>query len=297
MLNIKSNISKSLFLISIFVASLAACAGKESNNKNDEENIVNASIKLTVSESKRLIAKGVVELPMIKKAMKKGMVVICKGTTNTYIAEELLGKDIKPGALVYGKVYPEKGGEKLPAAEPLPEVVFVDGKYKPELSLSAALKKLKPGDVVIKGANALDYENETAGVFIGAPDAGTSGKIMPYIIARKANLLIPVGLEKQVSCNVADLQLKLRQPHESINFVPSMFLLTGHIFTEIEAIKALTEVEVFQAGSGGIGGAQGAVWLVARGPRAKVEKALKIASQVHGEPPFTAEIKTESTSK
>lgn len=40
---------------------------------------------LTVSESKRLIAKGVAALPEVKRAMEEGMVVVATGTTNAYV--------------------------------------------------------------------------------------------------------------------------------------------------------------------------------------------------------------------
>jgi len=37
---------------------------------------------------------------------------------------------------------------------------------------------------------------------------------MPIIVARKAHLVIPVGLEKLVAGDVADLTLKMREPME-----------------------------------------------------------------------------------
>ena len=109
---------------------------------------------------------------------------------------------------------------------------------------------------------------------------------MPYVVARKVHLIIPVGLEKQVSGKVADIADKMREPVEGLARTPSMFLMTGHIVTEIEALKALAGVSAFQAAAGGIGGAEGAVWLVFRGTRPQVQKALKITTPVQGEPPF-----------
>src|SRR5208337_4341077 len=44
--------------------------------------IVQAQAILTVSESKRLIAKAVKEMPIVKNALTNGMVIIVKGTTN-----------------------------------------------------------------------------------------------------------------------------------------------------------------------------------------------------------------------
>jgi len=256
------------------------------SQKTKNEKTVQAQIVLTVSESKRLIAKAVAQMPIVKHALKNGMVIIAKGTTNTYVAEELLGRKIAHGAYVLGRTYPEKGGKRLQHVEGIKEVVLVKGKLRDDLSLDEAVRLLKPGDVVIKGANALDYQNKTAAVIVGSSSAGTTGKILPYVGARKAHLVIPVGLEKQVSGNAIDIVRKMRQPVESLNDIPTMFLLTGHIVTELEALKLLADVSPFQAAAGGIGGAEGSVRLVCRGTKQNVENALKLAEQIQGEPPF-----------
>jgi len=258
--------------------------GDKPENHNDT--IVQAQIVLTVSESKRLIAKAVARMPIVRDALKTGIVIVAKGTTNTYIAEELLGKKIPHAAYVLGRTVPEKGAKKLKNAESMNEVVLVKGKLRDDLSLAEAVRMLKPGDVVIKGANALDYDNKIAAVIVGSSSAGTTGKILPYVGARKAHLVIPVGLEKQVAGSPIDIVKKMCQPIESLNSIPSMFLLTGHIVTELEALKLLADVSPFQAAAGGIGGAEGSVRLICRGPRHKVNNALKLAQQIQGEPPF-----------
>ena len=254
--------------------------------KEGDEKILQGHVVLTVSESKRLIAKAVAQMPIVKAALKDGMVLITRGTTNTYVAEEILGKKIAHGVFVTGKTYPAKGGKRLPRVKRVGDIVLIKGEEHPEMKLADAVKKLKPGDVVIKGANALDYENQTAGVLIGHPWSGTVGAFMPHVVGRKAHLVIPVGLEKQVTGTVHDIANKMREPLEGVTRAPSMFLMTGHIVTEIEALKILADVDAFQAAAGGIGGAEGAVWLVFRGPRPKAEKALKAATDVQGEPPF-----------
>ena len=121
---------------------------------------------------------------------------------------------------------------------------------------------------------------------VSGRDPGTTGTIMPYVVARKTQLIIPIGLEKQCVLPVMDIQLMMRTPMESLNSIPSMFLLTGTIVTEIEAFEILSGVSAFQVGAGGIGGAEGAVHLVVQGSRDQVEEALRIAATVHGEPAF-----------
>ena len=263
-----------------------ASTGKGASGNRSKEKTVQAQLVLTVSEGKRLIAKAVAKMPIVREALANGMIIIAKGTTNTYVAEELLGRKIPHGAYVYGRTYPVKGGERLKETEKIAEVILVKGEQREGLSLEQAVRKLKPGDVVIKGANALDYRNKTAAVITGSSSAGTTGTIMPYVVARKAYLVIPVGLEKEVAGDPVDIFNKMREPIESLNTVHPMFLLTGHIVTELEALPILTGVSAFQSAAGGIGGAEGAVRIVCRGPRENVEKALKLAEEIHGEPPF-----------
>jgi len=187
---------------------------------------------------------------------------------------------------VTGKIYPQKGGKKLNPSTKLSEIILVNGEIVKNLSYSEAVKKLKAGDVVIKGANALDYKNRTAGVYIGSSMGGTTGKFLPYVVARKAYLIIPIGLEKLIAGNVVELSKKMRSPMKSLNKIPSMFLLSGEIVTEIEAINILAGVSAFQAGAGGIGGAEGGVTLILRGSKNQVDKALNIVEGILGEPLF-----------
>jgi len=154
--------------------------------------------------------------------------------------------------------------------------------------------------VVIKGANALDYKNKLAAVNILDPFGGTTGITMPLIVARKAHLVIPVGLEKLVAGDIVDLTLKMREPVEMIppppghskakfpgHLIPSQWILTGNIVTEIEAINILTGATAFQCSAGGVSGAEGATWLVFRGTKDQVKKAMELTNSIQGEPPYS----------
>ncbi len=265
-----------LLLQLVFAGVLAAAEG---------DKIVQGGAVLTVAESKRLIAKAVVQMPIVKNALAKGMIIIIKGTTNRYVAEEITGKKIDPPSFVTGRIA-GKGPELLPKGKPVNHVILEKGKVV-DMSLEDAAKKLKAGDVVMKGANALDYKNKMAAVNIMHPAGGTTGITMPFIVGRKAHLVIPVGLEKLVAGDIVDLTLKAREPMESLSMVPSMWLLTGEIVTELEAIKLLTGATAFQSSGGGISGAEGGVWLMFRGTREQVSNALKLVQSLKGEPPYT----------
>ncbi len=261
--------------------------------------IVQSGAILTVAESKRLIGKAVAQMPVVRSALANGMVIVIKGTTNAYVAEEIAGNKSNHAAFVTGRIEPEKGTKYLPKTKPVNHLILEKGKVL-DISLEEAAKKLKRGDVVIKGANALDYKNKLAAVNILHPEGGTTGTTMPIIVARKVNLIIPIGLEKLVAGDLVDLTLKMRDPMETLSppagswkglfpghNIPSMWLLTGEIVTELEAIKILTGAEAFQCSAGGVSGAEGSVWIVFRGTRDQVKKALELTKSVQGEPPYT----------
>jgi hypothetical protein len=271
--------------VELIIAGLALAA--------EPEKIVQAGVNLTVAESKRLIGKAVAQMPIVKNAFENGTIIIIKGTTTRYAAEEITGQKIVPAEYVTGRIMP-KQPELLPKGKSINNLVLEKGKVL-DIPLPEAVKKLKPGDVVMKGANALDYKNKLAAGnimvgphlgFVPGPDGGTTGITMPFIVARKVHLVIPVGLEKQVAGDLVDLTLKMREPMESLNVVPSMWLLTGEIVTELEAIKILTGATAFQSSAGGISGAEGGVWLVFRGTPDQVKKAMELVKSVQGEPPY-----------
>ena len=284
-----------LFVIAIGVPLLfSGILSAAESGSAEPAKIVQGGAVLTTAESKRLIGKAVAQMPVVKNALANGTIIIIKGTTTRYVAEEITGQKIVPAEYVTGRIM-AKGPELLPKGKSVNNVVLEKGKVL-DIPLPDAVKKLKPGDVVMKGANALDYKNKLAagnimvGPYLGfvpGPEGGTTGITMPYIVARKVNLIIPVGLEKQIAGDIVDLTLKMREPMESLTVLPSMWLLTGEIVTELEAIKMLTGATAFEANAGGVAGAEGGRWFVFRGTRDQVEKALELAKSVKGEPPYT----------
>ena len=264
----------------------------------EQAKIVESGAILTVAESKRLIAKAVAQMPIVRNALTHGMVIVIKGTTNAYVAEAITGQKVDHAAFVTGRIEPEKATQKLSPAKPANHLILEKGKVI-EISLADALKKLKAGDVVMKGANALDTRNKMAAINILDPSGGTTGSARPFVIARKAHLVIPVGLEKLVAGDLVDTTLKMREPVESLDMpagsgaspfpgstIPSMWLVTGEIVTELEAIKILTGATAFQSSAGGVSGAEGGVWIVFRGTREQVSNALRLVLSIQGEPPY-----------
>lgn len=271
------------------VAVLCLSLGAWAQESGAVRDTVQAQVMLTVAEGKRLIAKAVAEMPIVKKALAEGTVIVARGTTTTYVAEELTGQSIPHGSYVIGWTGPAKGDKTMGEERRPDDIVLVNGVLQEGVTMEAALEGLKAGDVVIKGANAVNGEHDLAGILIGGgPEStsGTTGKFLPVVVGRKAHLVIPIGLEKEVSGSIVDITNKMREPMESLNNIPSMFLVSGEIMTEIEALELLTGVSAFQAAGGGVGGAEGSARIICRGTREQVQKALELAESIQGEPPF-----------
>jgi len=247
-----------------------------------------ADVILTVSESKRLIAKAVVKLSSVQKAMAEGIVIVGRGTTNSYVFEELLNKKIDKIQLTAGLTLPAKG-ERPPAlsSKRIPDQVIRRGKLLEETTLEQILPEMGPGDVFIKGGNALDYKNKMAGILIGHPTSGTMGAI-GTIIARRIELIIPIGLEKLVYSEIDELS-KLSRQTDTYRGMPTLMPVAGTIVTEIEALKVLCNINAVLYSAGGIAGAEGSVRLLLEGDGESMESALKLVDSVQGEGAFVNE--------
>jgi len=241
---------------------------------------------LTVPEGKRLIARAIGSHPPVKQALHEGTVIICSGSTNAYVYEELTGKSIEKWRFITGHMVPSTGirGSKDPSAE-IANLVIRQGKPDRSSDWVAALADLGPGDVILKGANALNYERRQAAVLIGHPEGGTVGRMVGVAVARRVCLIHPVGLEKSVP---GDL-------HEAANRIASatggfgkrsstLWVSWGQVFTEIEAMETLFEVRATPIGAGGIGGAEGCIRLLVEGTAEQVTAAGKLVEQIAGEP-------------
>ncbi|NOZ20730.1 MAG: hypothetical protein GXP25_06530 [Planctomycetes bacterium] len=243
------------------------------------------NVVLTVSESKRLIAKGVAALDFVQNALKQGTVAIAKGTTNGYIVEEILGEKIDKTQYCTGTTFPAKADKAGKTGGSIPDVVLRDGQKVEGAVATEAVGDMKSGDVFIKGANALNWEKKQAALLIGHQTGGTIGATYGTIIARRIRLVIPIGLEKSVP---TDLQAaaKMINNDPTARVTPTLWPLMGDVITEIEALKVLTGVDATPIAAGGIGGAEGAVYLCLRGSEEELGKAGKLIDEIQGEPPF-----------
>jgi len=238
---------------------------------------------VTPSMGKRLIGKAMVHHPEIKKVLEKGTLVITAGTTNGYVAEELLN------SLGQSEGFTRKGfyrgvtrapGYKASKVDFQPEVVIRDGKWLKGMALEDVAGDLKGGDLVLKGANAFDPKGHAA-VQVGNPKGGTILSVLPGVIGRRVGVIVPVGLEKRVFEDVHELAELCNAPGaEGTRLMP----LPGKIFTEVDAIRLMTGAEAILIAAGGFCGAEGAAWLGITGTEEQIEAGVELIRSVAGEP-------------
>jgi len=246
------------------------------------------SFVLTVSEGKRLIAKAVAALPAVQQAMQSGIVVVTKGTTNAYVAEELLGEKIAKGAYVLGRTLPAKSDTAGVFSGSIPEVIFIKGQQT-QLTLQDVVLQMKCGDVLIKGANALNYDQGLVGLLVGHPEGGTLGTIIGSAYGKGLHLICPVGLEKEIAEDIQALAELINQdPETSRQGMPSLWPVQAEIVTELDALELLTDVEAHQIGAGGVCGAEGGNWLAVWGDEEQIEATRTLIESLQGEPAFGA---------
>jgi len=241
-----------------------------------------ALVVLTPAESKRLIAKGVAAMPVVRKAFERGRLIIANGTTNAFVAEELLGMEVPKvryaaGIVAEGRLGVTDGKERL--------LLFVCVKGKRvDTPWQEVLREFEAEDVFMKGANAVDRQG-IAGVLVGSPEGGTVGASLGILSARGCHLIVPVGLEKLVPSVMEAAGHMGIGRFDRVTGLPCGLvpLPAAKVVTEIQALKMLADVGVWHAASGGICGSEGAVVLSLEGEAEEVEKAFSLVVSVKGE--------------
>jgi hypothetical protein len=248
---------------------------------------------ITPAAGKRLIGKAIAKHGAVTEALKKGTVVIVAGTTNGYVAEEILSalgqaKEFKRNRFYRGIIlppnHPTTSTGRLSDHSKFPgDVVIRDGVFQKGKTIFDVVDDLREGDVILKGANAVDLIQRRAAILIGDPKAGTIGVSQQAAVGRRVRLILPVGLEKRVYGILDELAAKMNAPGTQ---GPRLFPVPGEIFTELDAIALLTGAEAELVAAGGVCGAEGSVWLIVSGKPAQEKAAVVLIKSVINEPAF-----------
>lgn len=258
---------------------------------------VSALVSLTPSESKRLIAKAVAALPEVKRALGTGLVIIARGTTNAFVAEEVAGislifkaEEYSRGVIVDGELRANaRPAKELKIAN---DIVLRRGKLD-DASPQNAVKEFTSNDVFIKGANAVDGTGQAA-VLAAGPGGGTIGWAQPVTAERNAHLIVPVGLEKLVP-SVSEASRKCQEFSSAYaTGLPCILIpfVGAKVVTEIQALAILAGIDASHVASGGIGGSEGSVVMHLEGDEDSIERSLETISRVKGEPAIPPPQKT-----
>jgi hypothetical protein len=236
---------------------------------------------------KRLIAKAITIHPDVQAVLEKGTLVVLAGTTNGYVAEEILasvGQDEGFSREGFRRGMTVAPGAKAIQADLKGDVILRDGEWVQGQTIYDMVDDLQAGDVVIKGANAFDRRGQPA-VLIGHPKGGTVLALMTAVIGRRVRLIVPVGLEKRVLEDINVLAQRCNAPGAQ---GPRLYPMPAQAFTEIEAIRQLTGAEACLLAAGGVYGAEGSSWLGVGGTEEQVQAAAELIRSVRDEPPTRA---------
>ncbi len=264
---------------------------------------------LTVSAGKRLIAKAVLALPEMVAAWENGTIVVMAGSTNGYVVEECLRKAgvdlpfdrtsfVRGVTTAPGRKIPERAGAygtasgndpNQPGSPSKPvfpgDLVIERGAPRFGQTIFDVAAGLKAGDVVLKGANAVQLSRRQAGILIGHPEMGTIGPILQAVLGRRVSLVVPAGLEKRVEEDINDLARLMNSPETAgVRLMPVM----GEIVTELEAISLLTGATARLVSAGGVCGAEGGTWLALTGTTEQLAAAGALLRGLTREPAWDA---------
>jgi hypothetical protein len=255
-----------------------------------------AQVVLTPTESKKLIAKAIVKLYVVRQAATEGMVVIHPSSSTYFIFEELMGAKPKTNYWVCGVVTPRGmcvemamalGGYSPQTIKYNPKELrglwaIKKGKVLTDNTLSELMDQMTDKDVFIKGVNALDTQGNV-GVLIG--DRGGLGTVISAWKKKNFTFIYPVGLEKLIPISIREAAMEAKQAkyEYGMGLPTGLFPCPeGKTITEIDAVKILSGAVTVPIASGGLGGAEGAMTLIIKGTNKQVRGAIEFIEQSKG---------------
>ena len=246
-----------------------------------------AVFSLNPWESKRLIGRAVSKLPEVVYALSHAQLVIAHGSTNVFVAEEVLGycperDKYASGQVINGTLCQTESSEKPPILR------LVKGKPVPPVpTMDETMAGWDDKCVFIKGANAVDPEFNAA-IFNAHPGAGTIGFAFGKICGMGIPLIVPVGLEKLIpSVKLASTQLgHARVDYFNGQKIGMLPLINAKVITEIQAFKILFGLDAVHVGGGGVSGSEGTIVLSVEGDKQSVNESIEEIDTIKGEPPL-----------
>jgi hypothetical protein len=260
-----------------------------------------AQVSLIPSESKKLIAKAIVQMPEVQKALDHGIVAMHPSSSILFLVEEILGHTpdnevwmcgaITPRAAcgddavkVWMTTHPEARGSGGPESFPF-SLVIEKGRLNQGETLGSLFKRMGPDDVYLKGVNAIDPRGQVAVLIGNDIEGGTIGKVLAAQKQKGFSIIYPVGLEKLIPISI-DEAVAVAKDRLHLDYAMgsrcSLLPCPGKVVTELTAIKVLSGAIAVPISAGGVDGAEGAITLVITGNDDQVRKAIEYVESVKG---------------
>lgn len=239
---------------------------------------MNAQVTLTVSCAKYIIAAGIAQHEDFQSARKQGKILFKGGTTVSALTE-FLGF----GAMrISGRI--SEHGAKGGIDEPLPHSALYKGETFNSVddSFVETAKTLDKNDVVVIGANALDFEG-VAGILLGSVLGGSVGQGFSGIFSQGCKVLIACGTEKLIPGSILKHAQKAGRTVNdwSMGMSCGLFPLWGEVITEQTALELLFPITATPIAAGGIHGGEGSSTWVLEGQKEDIQKALQLIGTMY----------------
>lgn len=236
-------------------------------------------VTLTVEESKEIISLGLMKHKTFVNSLERGKILLKGGTTVSKISEKLINYPLR----ICGRITSRGTVSSKNLVDGHHSIVYSKGNGdNVDENLVEVVQEFSKNDLIICGANAIDYKGNAA-TMIGSSDGGSIGQILNSLNDGETNIIIPVGLEKMIFGDLDEIIGKSSRNGKTISWGMAVGLmpLKGEVFTEIEAIKQLADVDCFQIGAGGLGNAQGSVTLeIWSDSNEEFDKIFKILKEI-----------------
>lgn len=249
-------------------------------------NLKTLQVTLNVPESRRLIAKGLVKTQVFLEAVKNHKIILANGITNAFIYEEITGKKLEDKS-VYTAGIVTNGVACITNGEYRKDPLVIIKGEESDLDWLDVVKTFGKDDLFIKGANGFDL-NGRAGIMVAGTGGGTIGKSYGYLVAAGSTLVFPAGMEKLVpSLDDVSFYTGVDKIDYSIGKKSGVFVVPdANIFTEVEALNTLFNVEANVIAAGGINESLGSTTLIIRGNDEEIKKCLEFVKKLKKEKPI-----------
>jgi hypothetical protein len=254
-----------------------------------------AQVVLTPTESKRLLAKAVLNLPEVQRGLKEGIVILHPSSTTIFMLEQLGHPMTDERIWICGHISP-KGlcmarpiidtvlGDRAYTAAKYPfDLIIKKGKLLPfkQPTLGPALEEMDSNDIYVKSVNAIDPEGN-AGVLLAEKRGGSLGLVLTSQKTKNFKMVIPVGVEKRIPIPIGDAISAAAKLDKAQGIPCAIWRLRGEVITEVEAFRGLFDVRATPVSGGGVCGAEGAFTWVLQGEEANVLNAFNFCTEIRG---------------